>query len=80
MPKPLRFSANVVADLQKGIDWYDRISFPLGNRFRTAVRAQFREIAAQARQRCTGSRVLSTNVPLVRSEMPDSPPAKKLNC
>jgi hypothetical protein len=47
MPKPLRFNANVVSDLQKGIDWYDRISFPLGNRFRAAVRAQFREIAAE---------------------------------
>jgi hypothetical protein len=47
MAKPIRFNSHVVSDLQKGIDWYDSISLRLGNRFRSEVRAQFREIADQ---------------------------------
>ena len=50
MAKRLRFNADVASDLQNATDWYDGISPRLGNRFRAAVRARFRGIAAHPEQ------------------------------
>jgi plasmid stabilization system protein ParE len=44
MPDPLRFHPKVVSDLSGAIAWYEERSAGLGERFKAAVDARFKDI------------------------------------
>lgn len=47
MAELLRFHPHVADDLRSAIEWYDRISVELGNRFRRAVDARLDDVASR---------------------------------